>query len=78
MDQPMDFLALSLLAAVSVTVGLTTAGYGHVPGEPPAGGTGSLAGTVANVLGLDPGQVDDYLQGHGREIRFGDARLLPT
>src|SRR5690606_39143237 len=69
MEQPMDFLALSLLAAVSVTVGLTSAAYG--PGVSSPGARGNLAATVAAVLGLDPGQVNDYLQGLPSEIGFG-------
>lgn len=78
MEQPMDFLALSLLAAVSVTVGLTSAGYDHGPGESQPGAGENLASAVASVLGLDPGQVNDYLQGHRSDIRFGAARLLST
>ncbi len=78
MDQPMDFLALSLVAALSVTVGLTSAGYGHEPGEPQPDALGNLAGAVAAVLGLDPGQVANYLQGHRSEIRFGGARLFSS
>ncbi len=72
----MDFLALSLLAAVSVTVGLTSAAYGPIPGESRPGVRGNLAATVAGVLGLDPAQVNDYLEGHQSEIRFGAARLF--
>lgn len=78
MEQPMDFLALSLLAAVSVTVGLTSAAYGPGPGESQPGAWGNLAAAVAGVLGLDPGQVNDYLAGRGGEIRFGAERLLST
>lgn len=74
----MDFLALSLLAAVSVTVGLTSAAYGPAPGESQPGVRGNLAATVAAVLGLDPAQVNDYLEGHQSEIRFGAPRLLST
>ncbi len=76
MEQPVDFLALSLLAAVSVTVGLTSAGYGHESGESQPDDRGNLAGVVAAVLGLDLAQVNDYLQGHRSEIRFGAARLF--
>ncbi len=76
MEQPIDFLALSLLAAISVTVGLTSAGYGTGPGESPPGATGSLAAALGAVLGLEPGQLTDYLEGHGSEIRFGVSRLL--
>jgi len=78
MEQPTDFLALSLLAAVSVTVGLTSARYTDgVAGLQSCGG-GNLADTVAGILGLDQEQVDGYLQGHRSEIRYGAASLHST
>jgi hypothetical protein len=75
MEQPTDFLALSLLAAVSVTVGLTSAGYTDGLTGCHSGGNGNLASTVAGILGLDQEQVGDYLQGHRSEICYGAAVL---
>ncbi len=74
MEQPIDLLALSLLAAVSVTVGLTAAGYGHGPGQAQPGAGGNLADIVAAVLGLDPGQVQDYVTRRGS----GDCGVPPA
>lgn len=64
MEQPIDFLALSLLAAVSVTVGLTSASYADGLTGCHSGTNVSLTGLVAGILGLDQQQVDDYLRGH--------------
>jgi hypothetical protein len=75
MEQPTDFLALSLLAAVSVTVGLTSASFTDGPTGSQSGGCGNLASTVASILGLDQEQVGDYLQGHSSQICYGAAVL---
>lgn len=75
MEQPMDFLAVSLLAVLSVTVGLTSAGYGDRLGAAQSGGSGNLVNTIAGILGLDQKQVNDYLQGHRSEICYGAAKL---
>ena len=75
MEQPIDLLALSLLAALSVTVGLTSASFTDGPAGSQPGGSGNLASTIASVLGLDHEQVGDYLQGHRSDIRFGAAIL---
>ncbi len=75
MEQPTDFLAVSLLAAVSVAVGLTSASFTDGPTGSQCVGSGNLASTIAGILGLDQEQVDDYLQGHCREIGYGAAVL---
>ena len=75
MEQPTDLLAVSLLAAVSVAVGLTSASYTDGLAVSPSGGSGNLVNTIAGVLGLDQEQVGDYLQGHRSEICFGPAVL---
>ncbi len=75
MEQPTDLLAVSLLAAVSVAVGLTSASYTDGLAGPQSGGSGNLVNTIAGVLGLDQEQVGDYLQGHRSEICFGPAVL---
>jgi hypothetical protein len=75
MEQPTDLLALSLLAAVSVAVGLTSASYTDGLAGSPSGGSGNLASTIAGILGLDQEQVGDYLQGHRSEICYGPAVL---
>ena len=73
MEQKMDFLAISLLAAVSVAVGLTTARYTDELAEAQSGGSRNLVNTIAGILGLDQAQVGDYLQGHHSEICYGTA-----
>jgi hypothetical protein len=75
MEQPTDFLAVSLLAALSVTVGLTSASFADGPTGSQSGGSGNLASTIASILGLDQEQVGDYLQGHRSEICYGSAIL---
>jgi len=75
MEQTPDFLAVSLLAAVSVAVGLTSASYTHELAGPQSGGSGNLVSTIAGILGLDQEQVGDYLQGHCSEICYGAAVL---
>jgi len=75
MEQPTDFLAVSLLAAVSVAVGLTSASFTDGPAESQCVGSGNLASTIAGILGLDQEQVGDYLQGHRSEICYGVAVL---
>jgi hypothetical protein len=75
MEQPSDFLALSLLAAVSVTVWLTSASFSDGLTGSQCSGRGNLASTVASILGLDQEQVGDYLQGHRSEICYGAAVL---
>ena len=75
MEQPTDLLALSLLAAVSVAVGLTSASYTDGLAGSPSGGSSNLASTIAGILGLDQEQVGDYLQGHRSEICYGPAVL---
>ena len=75
MEQPNDFLAVSLLAAISVAVGLTSASFANVLTElQPKDGRG-LVSAMAAVLGLDEEGVDDYLQGRRSEIRYGEAVL---
>ncbi|MBN2099060.1 MAG: hypothetical protein JW753_05625 [Dehalococcoidia bacterium] len=71
MEQKTDFLAVSLLAAVSVAVGLTSASYGDELAGAQSGGSGNLVSTIAGILGLDQAEVGDYLQGHRSEICFG-------
>ena len=75
MEQPTDLLAVSLLAALSVTVGLTSASFTDGPAGSQSGGSGTLATTIASILGLDQEQVGDYLQGHRSEICYGAAIL---
>jgi hypothetical protein len=75
MEQTPDFLALSLLAAVSVAVGLTSASYTDELAGPQSGGSGNLVSTIAGILGLDQEQVGDYLQGHRSEVCYGTATL---
>ena len=71
MEQKTDFLAVSLLAAVSVAVGLTSASYTHEVAGPQSGGSGNLVSTIAGILGLDQAEVGDYLKGHRSEICYG-------
>jgi hypothetical protein len=71
MEQTTDFLAVSLLAAVSVTVGLTSASFAEGLPGPRSGGSGDLVSTIAGILGLDQAEVGDYLQGHRSEICYG-------
>lgn len=71
MEQSTDFLAVSLLAAVSVAVGLTSASYADERASAQSGGSGNLVSTIAAILGLDQAQVGDYLQGHRTEICYG-------
>jgi len=71
MEQTPDFLALSLLAAVSVAVGLTSASYTDELAGAQSGGSGNLVSTIAGILGLDQAEVGDYLQGHHSEILYG-------
>jgi hypothetical protein len=75
MEQTPGFLAVSLLAAVSVAVGLTSAIYTDELAGPQSGGSGNLVSTIAGILGLDQEQVGDYLQGHCSEICYGAAVL---
>ena len=75
MEQTPDFLAVSLLAAVSVAVGLTSASYTDELAGPQSGGSGNLVNTIASILGLDQEQVGDYLQGHRSEVCYGTATL---
>jgi len=75
MEQKTDFLAVSLLAAVSVAVGLTSASYADGLAGSQSGGSGNLVSTIAGILGLDQEQVGDYLQGHCSEICYGAAVL---
>ena len=75
MEQPTDLLAVSLLVALSVTVGLTSASFTDGPTGSQSGGSGNLASTIAGILGLDQEQVGDYLQGHRSEIYYGAAIL---
>jgi hypothetical protein len=75
MEQPTDFLAVSLLAAVSVTVGLTSASFTDGPTGSQSGGSGNLVTIIASILGLDQEQVGDYLKGHRSEICYGSAIL---
>jgi hypothetical protein len=72
-EQKTDFLAVSLLAAVSVAVGLTSASYSDELAGAQSGGSGNLVSTIAGILGLDQAEVGDYLQGHRSEICFGAA-----
>jgi len=71
MEQTPDFLAVSLLAAVSVTVGLTSASFAEGLPGPRSGESGNLVSTIAGILGLDQAEVGDYLQGHRSEICYG-------
>lgn len=73
MEQSTDFLAVSLLAAVSVAVGLTSASYADEPGGDQSGGSSNLVSTIAGILGLDQAEVGDYLQGRRTEICYGAA-----
>jgi len=73
MEQSTDFLAVSLLAAVSVAVGLTSASYTDELAAAQSGGGGNLVNTIAGILGLDQAEVGDYLQGHRSEICYGAA-----
>ena len=75
MEQPTDLLAVSLLAAISVAVGLTSASYSEEPAGSSPGSGGNLVGTIAGILGLDQERVSDYLQGHRSEICYGPAVL---
>ena len=75
MEQPTDFLAVSLLAALSVTVGLTSASFTDGPTGSQSGGSGNLVSAIASILGLDQEQVGDYLQGHRSEICYGSTIL---
>mgnify|MGYP006961820385 CR=1 FL=1 len=75
MEQKTDLLAVSLLAAVSVAVGLTSASYTDELAVPYSGGSGSLASTIAGILGLDQEQVGGYLQVHPCEICCGASVL---
>jgi hypothetical protein len=70
-EQKTDFLAVSLLAAVSVAVGLTSASYTDGLAGPQSGEGGNLVSTIAGILGLDQAEVGDYLQGHRSEICYG-------
>jgi len=70
-EQKTDFLAVSLLAAVSVAVGLTSASYTDGLAGPQSGESGNLVSTIASILGLDQAEVGDYLQGHRSEICYG-------
>ena len=70
-EQKADFLAVSLLAAVSVAVGLTSASYTDGLARPQSGESGNLVSTIADILGLDQAEVGDYLQGHRSEICYG-------
>ena len=72
-EQKTDFLAVSLLAAVSVAVGLTSASYTDELTGAQSGGSGNLVSTIAGILGLDQAEVGDYLQGHQSEICYGTA-----
>jgi hypothetical protein len=73
MEQTPDFLAVSLLAAVSVAVGLTSASYTDERAEAQSGSSGNLVSTIAGILGLDQVEVGDYLQGLRSEICYGAA-----
>lgn len=73
MEQSTDFLAVSLLAAVSVAVGLTSASYADERGGDQSGPSSNLVSTIAGILGLDQAEVGDYLQGHRTEICYGAA-----
>ena len=75
MEQPTDLLAVSLLAAVSVAVGLTSASFTDGPTGSQSSGSKNLASTIASVLGLDQEQVGGYLQGQRSEICYGAAVL---
>jgi hypothetical protein len=75
MEQPPDFLAVSLLAAVSVTVGLAGAGSADGLAAFQSGGSGALTSTLASILGLDEKQLGDYLQGRRNEICHEAATL---
>jgi hypothetical protein len=75
MEQPTDILAVSLLAAVSVAVGLTSATCTDGSVGSQCGGRGNLASTIASILGLDQAQVDGYLRGCRSEIRYGAVVL---
>jgi hypothetical protein len=75
MEQPTDFLAVSLLAAVSVTVGLTSASFADGLAAVQSGGSRTLTSTLASILGLDEKQLGDYLQGRRSEICYG-AEIL--
>jgi hypothetical protein len=75
MEQPFDFLAVSLLAAVSVTVGLTSASFADGTAASQSGGGGNLASTIAGIVGLDEGQVGNYLRGYRSEVCYGTATL---
>lgn len=78
MQQTSDFLAVSLLAAISVAVGLTSASYTDAVAGSQSGRGGSMASTITGILGLDQEQVDDYLQGRCTEIRYGGKGLHST
>lgn len=74
-EQKMDLLAVSLLAAVSVAVGLTSAGYIAETAGDQSSRSGNLVNTIAGILGLDQAEVGDYLEGHRSEICYGSATL---
>jgi hypothetical protein len=75
MQQATDFLAVSVLAAVSVAVGLTSASYADELGSFQSDRSGDLISTITGILGLDQAEVGDYLQGHPGEIGYGSATL---
>ena len=78
MEQKTDFLAVSLLAAVSVAVGLTSATYADERGGTRSNGSGNMVSSIAGLLGLDQEQVGNYLQGRCSEIRYGGASMHST
>lgn len=74
-EQPTDFLAVSLLAAVSVAVGLTSASWDDRVGTAQSGEGSKLVSTLASILGLDQKQVNEYLQGRHGDVCYGDVKL---
>ncbi|MDM8000780.1 MAG: hypothetical protein QUS33_12540 [Dehalococcoidia bacterium] len=71
MELSSDFMGISLLAALSVAVGLTSANYARELDGSRSTETTNLANTIANILGLDQEQVGGYLQGRSSEICYG-------
>ena len=70
MENGTDLLNVGLMAAIAVAVGLTSAAYASslLEGDPCEDKAQTLAGKIANAMGLDESQVADFLRGSTTQV----------
>jgi hypothetical protein len=75
MEEHTEFLALALVAATAVTVGLTSATFADGFTGVESGKGRNLPSIISNILGLDEKEVADYFEKRRSEICYGAEAL---